>query len=260
MANSDGSAAMNRSDTGRAVRIIGPGRAGGAFATALRSVGWSVELVERHAPVGDAAVGVDLLLITTPDAVIADVAAAVDSGDAVVAHAAGSLGLDVLTGHSRVAAVHPLISLPDAEIGAERLLAKGWFAIAGDPIAAELVADVGGRAVTVADEDRAIYHGAASIAAGHVVALLGQVERLAASIGVPLDAYLDLAQGALDNVRALGPRAALTGPAARDDQATIERHRLALPADELATYERLCTEARRLMTGPEGGQIPDPAS
>jgi len=172
----------------RSVRIIGHGRAGGAFAVALRAVGWSVEVLEREASAQHAAAGVDLVLITTPDDVIADVAAAVAPGDAVIAHVAGSLGLGVLAGHRRVAAVHPLISLPEAEIGAERLQSHGWFAIAGDPIAAEVVQALGGRMVTVADEDRAVYHAGAAIAAGHVVALLGQVERLAASIGVPLDA------------------------------------------------------------------------
>jgi len=232
---------------GRSVRIIGHGRAGGAFAIALAEVGWSVDVLDREAPVSDAADGVDLVLITTPDAAIVEVAAAVSPGDAVVAHVAGSLGLDVLAGHPRVAAVHPLISLPDAQIGAERLRSNGWFAIAGDPIAAEVVQALGGRTVAVADEDRAVYHCAASIAAGHVVALLGQVERLAAGIGVPLEAYLDLAQGGLDSVRTLGPAAAVTGPAARDDAATIARHRDAIPADELATYDALFHEVRRLV-------------
>lgn len=238
-----------RGVTQRSVRIIGPGRAGRSFHDALTTLGWQVELMDRHAPVADAAVDVDLVLITTPDEAIADVAAKVKPAQAVVAHVAGSLGLEVLATHERVAAVHPLISLPDAELGSQRLLANGWFAVAGDPIAAELVDALGGRTVAVADDDRAIYHATASIAAGHVVAVLGQVERLAASIGVPLEAYLDLTQGALDSARSLGPQLALTGPAARNDRATIDRHLAALPTDEVATYDALFREARRLATG-----------
>jgi predicted short-subunit dehydrogenase-like oxidoreductase (DUF2520 family) len=86
------------------------------------------------------------------------------------------------------------------------------------------------------------------VAANHLVALAGQVERLAARVGVPTDAYWDLMAGALDNVRRLGAKAALTGPAARGDQATIERHLAALPADERPAYEIMSAEAARLVS------------
>ena len=75
---------------------------------------------------------------------------------------------------------------------------------------------------------------------------MGQVERLAAVAGVPLEAFVDLAAGALDDVCAVGPAAALTGPAARGDEATIAAHLAALSPDERATYEALVLEARRL--------------
>ena len=52
---------------------------------------------------------------------------------------------------------------------------------------------------------RAAYHAAACIAANHVVALLGQVERVAASAGLPLDAFLDLTRAAVEDVSRLGP-------------------------------------------------------
>ena len=84
------------------------------------------------------------------------------------------------------------------------------------------------------------------IAANHLVALLGQVERVAASIGAPLDAYLDLARGSLDDVADLGPAAALTGPVRRGDTATVERHLAALPEEERAAYAALAAEAGRL--------------
>jgi predicted short-subunit dehydrogenase-like oxidoreductase (DUF2520 family) len=121
--------------------------------------------------------------------------------------------------------------------------------VAGDPVAAEVVRALGGRSFTVADADRAAYHAAACIAANHLVALMGQVERIAAPVGVPFEAYYDLAKAALDNVGVLGPVVALTGPAARGDTATIERHLAALPPEERPAYEAMAAEARRLACG-----------
>ena len=238
----------------RTLRVVGPGRAGSALSAALAAAGWSVaEPVRRGDDVSAAAAGVDLLVLATPDAVIAEVARAVTPVErTVVAHLAGSLGLDVLAPHPRRAAVHPLVSLPDAEVGARRLRSGAWFAVAGDPpdalgMVEALVADLGGRSFTVADADRAAYHAAAAIASNHLVALLGQVERVGAGAGVPLEAYLDLVRVTLDNVAEMGPAAALTGPVARGDWATVERHREALPGDELVAYDAMVAAARRLV-------------
>lgn len=222
---------------------MGAGRAGGSLAGALRSIGWDVEVAARGAPVtGD---GVDLLVLAVPDAAVADVAAGVDPGTAVVAHLSGSLGLAPLAHLPRRAVLHPLVSLPDPAVGAARLQGGAWFGLAagGDPLAAELVTALGGRPIVVADGDWATYHAAAVVASNHLVGLLGQVERLAALVGAPVDAYLDLARGSLDNVAALGAAAALTGPVRRGDRATVERHLAALPVPERALYEagvRLC--------------------
>src|SRR5690606_10158439 len=152
-----------------------------------------------------AADGTDLLVVATPDAAVAAVAAQVRPvASTVIAHLAGSLGLDALAGHPRRAALHPLVALPDPAVGARRLRGA-WFAVAGDPLAGEVVDALGGRSFAVADADRAVYHAAACVAANHLVALLGQVERLAAGVGVPFAAYLDLARATLDNVAELGP-------------------------------------------------------
>jgi predicted short-subunit dehydrogenase-like oxidoreductase (DUF2520 family) len=64
---------------------------------------------------------------------------------------------------------------------------------------------------------------------------------------VPLEAYLDLVRATLDNVAEMGPAAALTGPVARGDWATVERHRAALPSDELVAYDAMVAAARRLV-------------
>ena len=101
--------------------------------------------------------------------------------------------------------------------------------------------------MVVDDEHRAAYHAAACIASNHLVALMGQVERVAASAGLDLDAFVGLARAALTDVAELGPAAALTGPAARGDEATLDRHRQTLDPAEIPGYEAGVALARRLV-------------
>lgn len=231
------------------VRVIGRGRAGRSLATALGRAGWGLGgVLGREDDVAEAAAGVDLLVIAVPDDSVAKVAAGVTPvASTVVAHMAGSLGLDALDPHPRRAAVHPLASLPSPELGAERLRGA-WFAIAGDHLIESVVESLEGRSFTVTDRQRAAYHAAAAIASNHLVALLAQVERIAASVDVPFEAYLDLVRATIDNVAALGAVEALTGPAARGDEATIARHIDALPAEERELYEVLAEACRKLAT------------
>jgi predicted short-subunit dehydrogenase-like oxidoreductase (DUF2520 family) len=223
----------------QSIRIIGPGRAGTSLAAALAAHGWDVVgFLGRHDDLSAAARGVDILVIATPDDAVATAAAAVapEAGTTVL-HLSGSLGLDVLAPHPRRAALHPLVPLPNAVVGATRLASGVTFAVSGDPVARLLALSLHGRVVEVADADRAAYHAAACIAANHVVALLGQVERVAASAGLDLEAFLPLTRAAVDDVAALGPRRALTGPAVRGDWDTLSRHLDALPARERAGYQ-----------------------
>ncbi len=228
------------------VRIIGPGRAGRSFAEAWTQVGLDVDLLDRDASIARAADGVDVVLITTPDRFIAEVASAIDAGDAAVLHCSGATGLVPVARHHRHGSIHPLMALPSVEIGAARLRNHGWFAIAGDPVTETLVEALDGRSFVVADEQRALYHATAAVSANHLVALLGQVERLAQLVGVPAQAFFDLARGSFDDVVASGAVAALTGPAARGDQATLAAHRSALPAVERALYDTLVAAAQQL--------------
>ena len=231
------------------VRIVGPGRAGTSLHRALSRAHWPVApLIGRGEDLRGAARDVDLVVIATPDAAVAEVAAAIDpNAPVVVAHLSGSLGLAALAPHQRRAVLHPLVALPDPERGEDRLVGA-WFglAIEGDPLIEEVVDELHGRVVRIAESSWARYHAAAVIAANHLVALLGQVERIAETVGAPLEAYLDLARGALDDVAALGPAAALTGPVRRGDIDTVERHVAALPEPERAAYRALAEEARRL--------------
>ncbi len=230
-------------------RIVGPGRAGRSMAVALERVGWTLSgLLGREDDITAAARDVDLVIVATPDREIEAIAFAIQPvKECVVAHLSGSLGQSALLPHPRRAAIHPLVSLPDSQIGAKRLAGGAWFAIAGDEITAKIVDDLGGHAFTVADDQRALYHAAACIASNHLVALLGQVARVAAPAGVPLAAYLDLVRETVENVAELGPAAALTGPVARGDHDTIARHIAALDPSERPAYEAMAEAARRLV-------------
>jgi predicted short-subunit dehydrogenase-like oxidoreductase (DUF2520 family) len=77
----------------------------------------------------------------------------------------------------------------------------------------------------VADEDRAAYHAAASIASNYLVTLEGFAEQLASSAGVPRAALLPLVEASLRNWAELGAESALTGPVARGDNETVEKQR-----------------------------------
>jgi predicted short-subunit dehydrogenase-like oxidoreductase (DUF2520 family) len=229
-------------------RIVGPGRAGTSLAAALSRRGWNfVGFLGRQDDLTGAAQGVDVLVLATPDDVIAEVAAAVaPRPGTTVVHLSGSLGLEALAPHPLRAAVHPLVPLPNGEVGAARLASGVTFAVAGAPVAQAMVEALGGRVVEVSDGDRAAYHAAACIAANHVVALLGQVERVAASVGLDLDSFLPLTRAAVDDVATLGAASALTGPARRGDWATLSRHLDALPEGERPGYQAGAALATKL--------------
>lgn len=239
--------------TSRSCLVVGRGRAGSAFDAALERVGWSSSLVSGHAVArGDATVlrpveSSALILLAVPDDGIGGVAAALPATAGVVAHVSGSLGLEVLGSHGRTGSIHPLMSLPDRDVGAARLLDSCTFAIDGDPLMGSVVDDLGGRSIHIRPEQRGLYHATAAIAANHVTALCAQIERFAAELGVPADAYWQLLRTTVDNVEAVGAGAALTGPAARGDWTTVERHLASIPdPDDRRLYLALCQAAARL--------------
>lgn len=221
------------------VRVIGPGRAGRSLAAALEQAGHEIAgFVGSNDDPTEAASGVDVLIVAVPDRKIAEVAKRVRPvATTAVLHLSGSQGLEGLAPHARRGSMHPLVPLPNPETGASRIAAGVTFAVAGDRAARELAESLRGRTVEVRDEDRAAYHAAACVAANHVVALMGQVERIAESIGLDLEAFLGLSRAALADVEMFGPEAALTGPAARGDLATLARHRAAIAPGELEGYD-----------------------
>lgn len=222
------------------ITLVGAGRAGRSFARALADAGHEVRLVHHE----DLDLGTPaLILLTVPDDEIAALAAALPvREDVVLAHVAGSRGLGELAPHPRVALLHPLVALPNDTVGAARL--KGaLYSVAGDALVTEVVATLDGRALRLSDEQRAVYHATAVVAANHLVALMGHVQVLAESVGLALEDFLPLAQQALGDVVAMGVDRALTGPASRADMATIDAHLAAIPESERAAYVAMANVA-----------------
>lgn len=257
----------------RTVALVGPGRAGTTIALALAGRGWEITAVAGRAPdarstvsaavcldvpavlVSEAGRGASLVVVATPDAAIGaaarSVAPSMEAG-ALAVHLSGSNGLDVFEGmldkrpDIRVGALHPLQSFPSVSIGLDRL-PGAWAAVAGDPEVRDLALLLDMRPFDLPDAERVRYHATAVVASNHLVALMGQVQRMAAACGVPFEAFAPLALASLDNAFRLGPAAALTGPVARGDLQTIEKHIAEMAPAERDAYRSLAREAARLV-------------
>jgi predicted short-subunit dehydrogenase-like oxidoreductase (DUF2520 family) len=238
----------NTSD--RACAIVGRGRLGNALAAALRAVGWTVD-----GPLGRGAdgAGADVVLLCVPDAEIAPAAEAVAPGR-LVGHCSGARGLDALPAHHERFALHPLMTVTEA--GAD--FAGAGAAVAGstpraEAMATSLARSLGMRPFAVADEDRAAYHAAASVASNFLVTLEAAAERLAVSAGADRELLAPLVRATVENWARLGPERALTGPLVRGDETTVARQRAAVAErapDLLDLFDALADATRELARVP----------
>jgi predicted short-subunit dehydrogenase-like oxidoreductase (DUF2520 family) len=239
--------------------VIGAGRVGTALAVLWRRAGHRIVAVaggpatpERAAahlpgvPVldpADAARDAGIVVIATPDGVIAEVCeriareGALSPGTAV-AHASGATGLEALAPARSAGAttfsLHPLQTCPTVEAAVERIPGAG-FAVTSDTeegsaLGERLAVDAGGRPFRLADDVRPLYHAAAVFASNYLVtitAIAHELER-AAGVSEPGEILAPLQDATLANVRRVGPTDALTGPAVRGDAVTVERNLRAL--------------------------------
>jgi predicted short-subunit dehydrogenase-like oxidoreductase (DUF2520 family) len=242
------------------IAIVGRGRLGPALAGALSAAGHPVLGPQGRGADG---AGADIVLLCVPDAEIGTAARAIAPRDGLlVGHCSGATGLGVLDGHEGFG-LHPLMTVTHA--GAD--FAGAGCAVAGTTprglaTARDLAAVLGMDAFEVADEDRAAYHAAASIAANFIVTLQGAAERLAATAGVPRSALAPLVRAAVESWVDLGAEDALTGPISRGDDAVVDRHRAAIAArtpEAIALFDTLVAAtrdlARRRDTEPEGAAV-----
>jgi predicted short-subunit dehydrogenase-like oxidoreductase (DUF2520 family) len=211
------------------VTVIGAGRAGSAIAARLR---------ERGVAVRD---GAELRLLCVPDRAIAEVARSIEPG-LWVAHVSGGTPLAALDPHLRRFSVHPLQTLTKRR-GPEQLdgAFAGVTAETGEAMARAtwLAETLGLRPFALADDRRAVYHAGAAIASNFLVTLYRVASALTAEAGAPPDAIVPLMTRTIEN------GFELTGPIARGDWATVERHREALRGTGFSELYDTLAEATR---------------
>lgn len=234
------------------VAVIGAGRVGTALAVRLFDAGHRIVAISGRAgtadraarylpgvpirPAPSAARGAEVVIIGTPDDLIEATASslagegAVGQGQTVI-HLSGATSLSALSAPraagAEVLSVHPLQTFPDVDAALSRMPGSGIAVTAvseaGYVLGERLARDVGGRSFRLADEAKPLYHAAAVFASNYLVAITALADELFRDAGIPepTEFFLPLQRATLDNVAAMGPAAALTGPAIRGDAGTV---------------------------------------
>lgn len=257
------------------VSIIGAGRLGTTLAVALAGKGYSIRslVARRRSSARQAASLLDgdvqalavkqldslrpatLFLITTPDDQIANLAAQLARIDAAkhkpaALHTSGALSADALAPLRdrgwHTGSIHPLISVSDAPEDITALEGAFW-SVEGDKTALRvgraIVRDLGGKSFSIRSEDKPLYHAAAVMSAGNVVALFDVALEMLVQCGLTRPAaqriLLPLIASAVRNLETKEPVDALTGTFARGDVETVKRHLKALSKTGLADAKEL---------------------
>jgi predicted short-subunit dehydrogenase-like oxidoreductase (DUF2520 family) len=232
------------------VVLIGRGSVGESLTAAAEAAGLPARLAQS-ADAAEAARGATAAILCVPDDAVFSVCEAVAQADPLprlVGHPSGAGTLASLepafAAGAATFSLHPLQTFPDGATPVEGTPA----AIAGSDeeaaaFARGLAARLGMRPFDVPEEQRAAYHAAACMASNFLVALQEASAELLSRAGIEdareLLAPLVLRTAA--NWAERGPEA-LTGPIARGDRDTVERHRAALAdlaPDMLAAYDAL---------------------
>jgi predicted short-subunit dehydrogenase-like oxidoreductase (DUF2520 family) len=218
------------------VTLIGPGRMGASFAAALAAAGAPAAITGREG-LAAACADAEVVLLCVPDVEIESACAAVAAAAPrlrFIGHTSGATPLTALAAAPGAAAfsIHPLQTVPAP--GTD--LTGAPAAIAGSAPAAEdlaraLAERCGMIPFAVPEEARAAYHAAAAIASNFLVALEASAEELLAAAGVEggRELLTPIVLRSAANWAEHGP-AALTGPIARGDEATVAAHLDAITA------------------------------
>jgi len=265
------------------VSIIGAGRLGTTLAVALAGKGYAIRsLVARHAQSARRAASLvgqdvqvlaakqlrtlrpaDVFLITTPDDQIARVAEELSAvfSEGIALHTSGALSAETLARLRErgwhTGSIHPLISVSDATQGAAALKGAFWSVESGDRaalrMAKSIVKDLRGESFSIRSEDKPLYHAAAVMASGNVVALFDVALEMLAHCGLTRKTarsiLLPLIASTVHNLEGKDPAQALTGTFARGDVETVKRHLAALKDNEeaLELYRLLGKRSLKLM-------------
>jgi predicted short-subunit dehydrogenase-like oxidoreductase (DUF2520 family) len=252
--------------------FIGAGMTGTALAIRLSQQGWpvagvssrtlpSAQKLARRVPKCQAyrtaqklADDAEMVFITTPDDVIAQVCSEVQwhKGQSVL-HCSGAHSVDILEPAKKLGAAvgsfHPLQTFADVDQAIANLPGSTFAVEAGEPLLSmlkELAHLLNGSWVELRAGDKVLYHAAAVFACNYLVTLVKLAVDLWKDFGVSSKeatrALLPLLRGTLNNIDSIGLPSCLTGPVARGDLGTIERHLRALDARKpslLTTYKEL---------------------
>jgi predicted short-subunit dehydrogenase-like oxidoreductase (DUF2520 family) len=206
------------------VNVIGArGRVGSAVSARLAGRGVALDVDEP-----------ELVLLCVPDRAIAEVAAEVAPGP-WVGHVSGATSLRALEPHVRRFSLHPLQTFTRAR-GPEQL-DGAWAAVTAEDDEARAVAlwlaqALGLKPFELRDDAKAAYHAGAALASNFLVTLREAAGRLLEEAGAPPEALDPLMRRVIEN------GFELTGPIARGDWGSVERH-LAAIRDEAPDLERL---------------------
>jgi predicted short-subunit dehydrogenase-like oxidoreductase (DUF2520 family) len=197
------------------VCVVGAGRVGKAVAARLADR-VETRTAGRELDCGEA----DLVLLCIPDRAIAEAAALVPPGP-WVAHTSGATSLEALAPHTRRFSLHPLQTFT-RDRGPEQL-DGAWAAVTAETdealaAARELAALLGVRPFELGDDERPLYHAAATVAASFLVTLHDIASELMEEAGAPPEALEPLMRRTMEN--GFAP----TGPHVRGDWETVERH------------------------------------
>jgi predicted short-subunit dehydrogenase-like oxidoreductase (DUF2520 family) len=196
----------------------------------------------------------ELIFITTPDDAIAPVVKEIKwhPGRSVV-HCSGADSVASLEparkAGAQVGAFHPLQTFASPKQAMENMPGS-TFALEGEePLLAtlkEMATALGGNWVVLKASDKVLYHASAVIACNYLVTLAKMAGDLWQTFDVSppqaTQALLPLLRGTLHNIETIGIPQCLTGPIARGDIGTVNKHLDALNESApqlLSTYREL---------------------
>lgn len=218
--------------------LVGPGRVGTALHRAARAAGIEADLAGRDELAG-ACAEAEVVLLCVPDveiAVAAEAVAVAAPSLRSVGHTSGATGLESLASAARSGAetfsIHPLQTIPDSDadlLGAPAAIEGS--STAASELARGLAEALGMRPFELPSDARAAYHAAASMASNFLIALEESAAGLLRDAGIEdgRELLAPLVLRTATNWAGSGG-AALTGPIARGDTETVERHLEAIAA------------------------------
>jgi len=184
------------------------------------------------------------VFMTTPDDFIPKVASELAwRPEQNVVHCSGAASIDILEQAERsgamVGSFHPCQAFASVDQAIENLPGSTFAIEAQTPlldILKDMASSIGCDWIVLKPGDKALYHAAAVFVSNYSVALLKVATDLFQNFDVPTaqatKVLMPLIQGNLNNMRNLGLPACLTGPIARGDVSTIEKHISALKEKE----------------------------